>query len=250
MQNNKKKVVVVMPAFNTSHVLKKTFDAMPKDLVDKIILVDDCSTDNTEEVAESLGINVIRHDVNKGYGATQKTGYQEAIKRGAHMVVMLHSDNQYDPAILNEFIKPILRGEADVITGSRIAYGGALSGGMPIWKYISNIFLTRLENLVLGVHLTDWHNGYRAFSAQFLKEIPFEKFSDRFDFDTDIIIQAAIRKFTIKEVPHKTRYLNENSQMTFMRCVIYGFSILRTLFLYLLHKTRIFPNELFEKKER
>lgn len=243
---NKKKVIVVMPAFNTSRVLEKTFKSIPPDLVEEVILVDDCSADNTKEVAEGLGITVLRHKINKGYGATQKTGYREALKRGAYIAVMLHSDNQYDPTILNKFIEPILNDRADMVTGSRIAYGNAVKDGMPIWKYISNIFLTRLENLVLNMHLTDCHNGYRAYSAKFLKEVPFEKFSDKFDFDTDIIIQAAIRKYRITEIPHKTRYLKENSQMSFTHGVIYGLSILKTLFLYILHKRGILRNELFK----
>lgn len=249
MENKRKKVIVVMPAFNTADILKKTFDAIPKNLVDEIMLVDDCSADNTKKIAENLDITVIRHGINRGYGATQKTGYREALRRGAYAVVMLHSDNQYDPTLLNRFIEPILCDKADMVTGSRIAYGGALKNGMPIWKYISNIFLTRLENMVLGMHLTDCHNGYRAYSASFLKGVPFEKFSDKFDFDTDIIIQAAIRKYRIAEVPHKTRYLKENSQMSFTQGVIYGLSILKTLLLYILHKTGILRNELFKKVE-
>ncbi|MBI5144523.1 MAG: glycosyltransferase family 2 protein [Candidatus Omnitrophica bacterium] len=247
MDSEKSKVIVVMPAYNTASILKKTFDAIPRELVDEIILVDDCSTDNTKAVAEGLGIHVIRHNINKGYGATQKTGYAEALRRGADMVVMLHSDNQYDPTILGKFIEPILQGKADVVTGSRIAYGGALKGGMPIWKYTSNIFLTRVENLVLGTHLTDFHNGYRAYSAEFLKTVPFNRFSDKFDFDTDIIIQAALRKYKIAEVPHKTRYLDENSQMSFIRGIIYGLSILKTLVLYILHQSKILKNDLFER---
>lgn len=247
MQNIKNKTVVVMPAYNSAHVLQKTFDAMPKDLVDEIILVDDCSTDNTEEIARKLGMTVVRHEANKGYGAAQKTGYKEALKRGAYAVALLHSDNQYDPALLNRFIEPVASGAVDVVTGSRVAYGDVLKDGMPIWKYVSNIFLTRLENLVLGTHLTDFHNGYRAYSARFLRKIPFAKFSNSYDFDTDIIIQAAIRKCKLKEIPHRTRYMDENSKMSFIRGIMYGFNILRKLLLYILHKSNILKSKLFEK---
>lgn len=242
-----KKIIVVMPAYNTANVLKKTFGAMPKELVDEIILVDDGSSDDTANIARKLGMVVVSHGVNRGYGAAQKTGYSEAIKRGADGVVLLHSDNQYDPALLNKFIEAISEGGSDVVTGSRIAYGGAVKSGMPPWKYVSNRFLTGLENLILGTALSDYHNGYRAYSAGFLKQIPFEKFSDGFDFDTDIIVQAAIRKRRILEIPHKTRYEEDNSKMSFGRGIIYGLSILKTLFLYKMHEWGILKNELFEK---
>lgn len=249
MKVKDKKVIVVMPAYNTAHVLKKTFDAMPKELVDEIILVDDCSTDDTKAAAERLGMSVIRHEANKGYGAAQKTGFTEALKRGADIAVLLHSDNQYDPGLLNKFIEPILEGRADIVTGSRIAYGNVLKDGMPIWKYISNIYLTGLENLVLGTRLTDFHNGYRSYSATFLKEIPFWRFSDRYDFDTDILIQAVLRKYRIAEIPHKTRYMDENSKMSFTRGIVYGISILKTLLLYTLHRSGILKNKLFESAD-
>ncbi|HQM52459.1 MAG TPA: glycosyltransferase family 2 protein [bacterium] len=247
MIGRKMKVAVVMPAYNTAHVLGKTCAAMPKELVDEIILVDDCSTDGTRAAAEALGLVVVSHTVNKGYGGAQKTGYTEALKRGADIVVLLHSDNQYDPSLLNRFILPIMNGEADLVTGSRIAYGDVLKDGMPIWKYLSNRFLTRLENIVLGTRLSDFHNGYRSYRAAFLREIPYGRFSDRYDFDTDIIIQAALRGYRIAEVPHQTRYLNENSKMSFTRGIVYGVSILKTLLFYLLHKTGIRRNELFGK---
>lgn len=247
MTERKMKVVVVMPAYNTAHILAKTYDSMPKELVDEIILVDDCSTDGTRAIAEKLGIAVVSHAVNKGYGGAQKTGYTEALKRGADIVVLLHSDNQYDPSILNRFIVPILNGEADVVTGSRIAYGDVLKDGMPIWKYLSNRFLTRLENCVLGTTLSDFHNGYRSYRATFLREIPYGRFSNRYDFDTDIIIQAVLRGYRIAEVPHKTRYLSENSKMSFTRGIVYGLSILKTLLLYVLHTTGVRKSALFMK---
>ena len=245
----KPKVVIVMPAFNTAHVLKKTYADIPKDGISEIILVDDGSTDGTGVLAEQLGLIVVRHAKNKGYGAAQKTGYQEALRRGADAVVMVHSDNQYDPALTPKFIEPIVSGMADAVTGTRIFAGNALRGGMPIWKYIANRFLTGWENRIFNTRLTDYHNGFRAYSRKVLESIDFERLSDKFDFDTDIIIQIAIRKFRIWEIPHHTRYLSDNSQMSFYKGVEYGLRILLTSAKFILHKLRLKRFEVFEDKQ-
>jgi len=243
-----KKTIVVMTAHNNAHVLNKTYEHMPKDKINEIVLVDDASTDNTHVIAEKLGMRVVRHPKNRGYGGAQKTGYKEAILRGADIVVLLHADNQYDPSLLNGFIEKIETGDADVVTGSRIAYGNVVKDGMPIWKYIANILLTRLENIVFRAKLSDFHNGYRAYSSKFLRGIPFEEFSDKFDFDTDIIIQACLNNARIAEIPHKTRYEEENSKMSFSKGIFYGLSILKTIILFLLNKMRVVKVKKFQKK--
>lgn len=246
--NSEKKTVIIMPAYNTAHVLEAAYNDIPKEGVSEIILIDDGSTDNTVAVAERLGITVIRHERNKGYGAAQKTGYREALKRGAEVIVMVHSDHQYDPRLTPKFIEPIAGGSADVVTGSRMLAGGAIEGGMPIWKYIPNRFLTKLENFAFSTNLSDYHNGFRAYSRDVLTAVPFEEFSDKFDFDTDIIIQSAIRKFRIIEVAHHTRYRQENSQMPFVKGVEYGLKILLTILKFKLHQWGIVRFKLFEEK--
>ncbi len=245
MDNQHKKVVVVMPAFNVEKVLPKTVAEIPPDTADEMILVDDGSTDATASLARGMGLNVISHTCNRGYGAAQKTGYEEALKRGADIVVMLHGDDQYDPAFLPRFVAKIRDEGYDVVTGTRMVLGDALKRGMPIWKYIPNRLLTWVENLVFQTNLTDYHNGYRAFTAEFLGRAPFNLLSDKFDFDTDILIQAAIRGAKIGEIPHPTRYLNENSQMSFVKALRYGSSILGTMSKYLLHKVGLWRQEIF-----
>ncbi len=242
--SQKKEVVAVVLGYNVAKVLPKTIDAIPKGSTDDIVLVNDGSSDGTDEVGRKLGLHVVSHAQNRGYGAAQKTGYQEAMRRGAKIVVMVHGDNQYDPSLVPQFVAKIREGY-DAVTGTRMVLGDALKKGMPIWKYIPNRFLTRLENLVFQTDLTDYHNGYRAFSTDFLKKVPLDLLSDKFDFDTDIIIQAAIRRAKIAEIPHTTRYEDENSQMPFGKGVRYGLKILRTVGLYLLHRTGIWRQQLF-----
>ena len=242
---SKVKSTIIMPAHNVAKVLAKTVSGIPKGSVDEIVLINDGSTDDTAEIGKRLGLTVISHECSKGYGAAQKTGYKEAIKRNADLVVMVHGDNQYDPSLAPQFVSKIRDEGYDVVTGTRMILGDALKNGMPIWKFIPNRFLTWLENLVFQTHLTDYHNGYRAFSTQFLKQVPLDLLSDKFDFDTDIIIQAAIRKAKIAEIPHPTRYQDENSQMSFSKGVRYGLSILKTVVKYALHKTGIHRQELF-----
>ena len=249
MNEKKKKVIIMMPAFNTSHILEKTVNDIPKADIDEMILVDDGSTDSTVEVAKKLGLTVVSHQMNKGYGAAQKTGYALALQHGADVVVMVHSDHQYDPTLTPKFIELIISGKYDAATGSRMLNQGALKGGMPWWKYIANRFLTRLENFVFNTNLSDYHNGFRAYSSVVLKAIPFMELSDKFDFDTDIIIQIAIRKLRIAEVAHTTRYRDENSQMPFSKGIEYGLSILRTAFKYMLHRSNIKRSAIFETNQ-
>ena len=239
-------VVVIMPAYNVAQVLPKTVASLPKKHFSEIILVDDGSTDETASVGEKLGLKVISHARNRGYGGAQKTGYKAAIERGADVVVMVHGDNQYDPTLLPKFVSKVREGY-DVVSGSRMILGDVLKNGMPIWKFIPNRFLTWLENKTFNTSLTDYHNGYRAYSGAFLKKIPFDLLSDRFDFDTDILVQAAILRSKIAEIPHPTRYLKENSQMSFSKGVIYGLGILKTIFLYQLHKHNLWRQPVFEK---
>lgn len=234
-----------MPAYNVAQMLPKTIAELPPESADEILLVDDGSSDGTGDIGRRLGLSVVSHQRNMGYGAAQKTGYREAMKRNADIVVMLHGDNQYDPSFVPQFIEKIGGEGYDVVTGTRMVLGDVLRGGMPLWKYIPNRFLTTLENLVFHTKLTDYHNGYRAYSAEFLKRVPLDLLSDKFDFDTDIIIQAAIRRARIAEIPHPTRYLAENSQMSFRKGVSYGVGILRTVCRYLLHKSGLWRQEVF-----
>jgi glycosyltransferase involved in cell wall biosynthesis len=235
-----------MPAHNVAAVLSKAVKGIPAGTADEIIVVNDCSTDNTADLARGLGAHVVSHSVNLGYGGAQKTGYKEAINRGGEIVVMVHGDNQYDPAYAPKFVSKIRDEGYDVVSGTRMVMGDVLKNGMPLWKYIPNRFLTWLENFVFRTNLTDYHNGYRAYTAEFLKQVPLDLLSNKFDFDTDIIIQAAIRKAKIAEIPHPTRYQDENSQMPFSKGVRYGLSILRTIVKYLLHRCGICRQQLFK----
>lgn len=241
------KAFVIMPAYNVAEVLEKTIKNIPKNEVQKIIVVNDGSTDSTPEVAKRLGVHVISHQKNKGYGATQVSGYKEAMRLGADIIVMVHGDNQYDPSMVPQFISKIRDEKYDVVSGTRMVLGDAYRNGMPLWKYIPNRLLTHLENFVFRTHLTDYHNGYRAYSAEFLKKIPLDYLSQKFDFDTDILVQAAIRHAKIAEIPHPTRYNKENSQMSFKKGVYYGLSILVTVAKYLLHRFGIYHQGVFSE---
>ena len=243
------KAAAVVLGYNVGNVLEKAIRAIPEGSVDSIIVVNDGSTDNTADVAKRLGLKVLSHPQNRGYGAAQKSGYREAIQQGFDIAVMVHGDNQYDPTFVPQFVSKIRDEGYDVVTGTRMILGDALKCGMPLWKFIPNRFLTWLENTVFQTDLTDYHNGFRAFSTSFLKKVPLDLLSDKFDFDTDIIIQAAIRKARIAEIPHPTRYHDENSQMPFMKGVKYGLSILKTVGLYLLHKIGIYKQALFMEKK-
>ena len=230
------RVIVVMPAYNAAKTLERTYRDLPKDVIDKVILVDDVSQDETVEIARRLGLKVIIHVQNKGYGGNQKTCYIEALKDGADIVVMLHPDYQYDSTLVPELIAPILEGRADMVLGSRFLGEGALKGGMPLYKYVANRFLTIAENLVLGLHLSEAHTGFRAYRRELLKTIPFLLNSDKFVFDSEIIAQTVAFGFRIAEIGVPTRYFEEASSVNFKNSVIYGFSTLWTLVKYLAHK--------------
>jgi glycosyltransferase involved in cell wall biosynthesis len=229
------KVIIVLPAYNAEKTLKITVDDVPKEGVDKIILVDDGSNDRTVDIARKLGLDVFRHDRNRGYGANQKTCYRKALERGADIAVMVHPDYQYDPKVIPDLVEPILRGEADAVFGSRMMAGGALEGGMPAWKHMANKMLSSFENLILGTRLSEYHSGFRAYSSALLNTVNFELNNDKFVFDTEIIVQALIHGFRIKEVPIKTRYFDDASKISFLAGVRYGLGIIWTMIKYLLH---------------
>ena len=231
------KVVVVMPAYNAGRTLRMTYEELPKDTVSLVILVDDGSTDATLEVARQLGLQIFVHNRNYGYGANQKTCYTEALRAGAEIVVMVHPDYQYDPRLVPQIIAPIIRGEADVVLGSRLKTGSAVQSGMPWWKYLANRFLTGLENRVFGLRLSEYHTGYRAFSRAALDAVNFRMNSDGFVFDQEIVAQVVATGFRIAEIPVPVRYFPEASSASFSASCVYGFKILWVVARYLLHRT-------------
>lgn len=239
-------VIVVMPAYNAARTLSQTWQAIPKDWIDRVILVDDGSRDETVKVAEELNLHVIRHPHNVGYGGNQKTCYMEALRLGADVVVMLHPDGQYDPTLLPDLVRPIVAGEADFVLGSRFATkGGARQGGMPLYKFISNRFLTTVENLVLRRSFSELHTGYRAYSRRFLETVPFLRNSNDFAFDTEVVAQAVGFGFPVTEVPVATKYFPEASSATFQQSLVYGLKTLWVMGAYLadrigLHRSRLF----------
>ena len=234
---NDKKVIVVMPAYRAALTLERTYREIPLDLVDDIILVDDASPDNTVEVARALGIHhVIRHDKNKGYGGNQKTCYAKAIELGADIVVMLHPDYQYTPLLLPAIISIIGNDLYPVVFASRILGKGALKGGMPIYKYVANRFLTFTQNLLMNQKLSEYHTGYRAFSGEVLRSLDFTHNSDDFIFDNEMIAQIFYKGYDIGEVTCPTKYFDEASSINFRRSSIYGLGVLRTSVLYFLTK--------------
>jgi glycosyltransferase involved in cell wall biosynthesis len=231
------KVVIVMPAYNAARTLERTYADIPHDLVDHLILVDDVSKDETVEIARRLGLEVIVHRQNRGYGGNQKTCYDRALEWGADVVVMLHPDYQYDATRIPQLVDPILAGEADLMLGSRFL-GDPLAGGMPRWKYLSNRFLTGVENLVFGLRLSEYHTGLRAYSRRLLERIPYDLNSDDFVFDQDLIAQVvAASGMRIGEIAVPTRYFEEASSVGLRRSVVYGLSTLRVVGRYLLHRT-------------
>jgi glycosyltransferase involved in cell wall biosynthesis len=244
------KVIVVMPAYNAARTLRMTYEELPKDRIHSIILVDDGSTDDTIAIARRLNLEVFVHTRNFGYGANQKTCYREALKAGADIVVMVHPDYQYDPALLPEIIQPIIDGKADIVLGSRIKKGSALEQGMPWWKYFSNRFLTGLENLCFGIQHSEYHTGYRAFNRSALEAVNFGMNSDAFVFDQEIIAQAVACELRIGEIAVPTRYFREASSASFTQSSVYGLRILWLLARYTVHKSGLHRSRQFESLDR
>jgi len=236
---NGKRITVIMPAYNAEKTLIKTFDEIPKDIVDSIILTDDASKDNTVEIARKLNIKTVVHAENKGYGANQKTCYVEALKENPDIIIMLHPDYQYSPKLIPAMASIIASGEYDVVLASRILGKGALRGGMPLYKYMANRILTMLENFMLGYKLTEYHTGYRAYSSQVLRNIPFLKNSDDFVFDNEVLAQLIYFNYRIAEISCPTKYFPEASSINFCRSLKYGFGVLGTSIKFVLHKLRI-----------
>jgi glycosyltransferase involved in cell wall biosynthesis len=250
MSLHKPKVVVVMPAYNAAKTLHMTYAALPHDLVDQVILVDDASSDETARIARELGLELFVHDRNYGYGANQKTCYREALRAGADIVVMVHPDYQYDPTLLPEIIRPIQAGQADVVLGSRLLGHSPMLQGMPWWKYYANRFLTILENLAFGLKLSEYHTGYRAFRREVLESVNLEMNSDSFIFDQEILAQIVNLNMRIAEVPVPTRYFAQASSASFVQSSVYGVSILWLLARYSLHRTGMLHQRQFESLER
>jgi len=243
----KPKVIVVMPARQAAETLEATFEAIPQDAVDEVILVDDSSTDATVELARSLKINVVWHPHQVGYGGNQKTCYLEALQRGADVVVMLHPDGQYEPGLIPSMVEPIVNGEADLVLGSRLLVPGwALAAGMPKWKFYANRFLTEIENKIMGTNLSEAHTGYRAYSRELLLEVPFLRNSLDFVFDSEVLMQASNMNFRIKEVPARCRYFDEMSSVGFKTGVVYGLKTLWAGVRLILHRNRILPSKKFK----
>lgn len=243
------KTIIVMPAYNAAKTIKQTLDDIPSGSYDGIILVDDVSKDNTSEVAKALGLKVIKHDKNKGYGGNQKTCYKAALEDGADIIVMLHPDYQYDPKLVPFLTGLIKEDVCDIMMANRIrTRKEALKGGMPFYKYFFNRCLTITENFVLGLNLGEYHTGYRAFSRKALETVNFELDSDDFVFDQHILVQAAACGLRIGEIPVPAKYFADASSINFRRSFKYGLETLWILFRYILHKWHIVPAKMFRPK--
>ncbi len=244
---NSKKIVVVMPAYNAEKTLINTWNEIPFDLVDEVILVDDCSNDNTVEVAGKLGIqHIIRHDFNKGYGGNQKTCYQKALEINADIIVMLHPDYQYTPKLIPSMVYLLASGLFEVAMGSRILGKGALDGGMPCYKYVSNRFLTFTQNLLIGQKLSEYHTGYRAYTANVLRNINFMENDDDFIFDNQVLSQIFMKGYQIAEITCPTKYFPEASSINLSRSTQYGLGVLNVSIRHFLHKHKILKWRIYE----
>jgi glycosyltransferase involved in cell wall biosynthesis len=241
----KKKVVVVMPAYNAAKTVKETYAEIPRDIVDEVILVDDASTDETVKVAKKLGIKTIVHPKNRGYGGNQKTCYEAALKSGADIVIMLHPDYQYTPKLIAPMAHLLASDLYDVVLGSRILGGQALAGGMPLYKYISNRFLTLAQNVLMGAKISEYHTGYRAFTRKVLTTIPMDRNSDDFVFDNQMLSQIHYAGFRIAEITCPAKYFAEASSINFVRSSVYGIGCLWTAFLFRMAKLKVLRPSIF-----
>ncbi len=243
---SEKKIVVVLPAYNAEQTLRQTYDEIPRDIVDETILVDDASQDNTLRLAKDMNLATYSHPKTLGYGANQKTCYLQALQRGADIVVMLHPDYQYTPKLITAMASIISNGLYDVVLGSRILGSGALKGGMPLYKYISNRILTFIQNLILKYKLSEYHTGYRAFSRRVLTELPLLENSDDFVFDNEMLAQIIYFGFDIAEVTCPTKYFKEASSIGLSRSIRYGFGVLGTSLRFWLSKHHIKQSAIFK----
>ena len=244
---NNNKIVVVMPAYNAERTLQRTYEEIPHEIVDEVILVDDKSSDATAQLSKSLGISTLLHDNNLGYGGNQKTCYRAALQKGADIVIMLHPDYQYTPKLITAMASLISVGLFDCVLGSRILWVGALKGGMPLYKYVSNRLLTFYQNLLLRHKLSEYHTGYRAFSREILETLPLDRNSDDFIFDNQMLLQIIYYKFSIGEVTCPTRYMDEASSIGGMRVIKYGLGVLQESILYRLNKMGIIKHHLYQE---
>lgn len=247
---NNKKIVVVLPAYNAAQTLDKTYNEIPFDIVDEVILVDDCSKDETVKRAEQLGIrHIIAHDINKGYGGNQKTCYDKALELKSDIVIMLHPDYQYTPKLIHSMAYLIANNVYEIVLGSRILGKGARKGGMPLYKYIANRILTFVQNLLMGQKLSEYHTGYRAFSSGVLRSIYYRENSDDFIFDNQMLAQICFKGYDIAEITCPTKYFKEASSINFRRSVKYGTGVLFISLLYFFNKRGLLHSKLFTTKE-
>ncbi len=241
------RITVVLPAYNAALTLRRTYDEIPHDIVDDVILTDDASTDETVALARELGIHVVRHERNRGYGGNQKTCYAEALARGADIVIMLHPDYQYSPRLVTAMASMLVSGEYDAVMASRILGKGALRGGMPLYKYVANRGLTLVQNVLLNAKLSEYHSGYRAWTRAVLTRLPLVACSDDFVFDNQMLAQALFYGFRIGEISCPTRYFEEASSINLQRSVVYGLGVLGTSAGFLLHRLGMRRSPLYDR---